>query len=85
MDDHLVRRTFQQPLCDLALPLWQLLSGHGLKELDADVRNRSRLAVFRLLFVQPACPQMSGIPHRRLGMSGIPLGHRRFCQTTHGV
>jgi hypothetical protein len=74
MDDHPVRRV-QHQLHDLSLPLRQLLSGHSCKELDANVRRRARLAVFRLLFVQPACPQMSAIPHRRLGMSAIPLGH----------
>jgi hypothetical protein len=52
MDDHLVRRTIQQELRDVALPLRQLLSGHGLKEGDANVRSLTGLAVFRLNLVE---------------------------------
>lgn len=63
MDDHLVRRTIQQELRDVALPLRQLLSGHGFKEGDADVRSLTRLAVLRLNLVEEWCPQMSGMGH----------------------
>jgi hypothetical protein len=51
MDDHPVRRV-QHQLHDLTVPLRQLLSGHGLKEGDADVRRPSRLAVFRLNLIE---------------------------------